>query len=37
MEIQRGSANKANRKEVWFDFDIRYRGENITKGFQKNK
>ena len=30
---------KANRKEVWLNFHIRYRGENIAKGlppFGKN-
>ena len=35
----RESANKTNRKEVWFGFHIRYRGENIAKGlppFSKN-
>ena len=38
-ERERESTNKANRKEVWFDFHIRYRGENIAKGlppFRKN-
>ena len=33
------NANKANRKEMWFDFRIRYTGENIGKGsplFSKN-
>ena len=31
-EKQRGRTNKANRKKVWFDFHIRYSGENIVKG-----
>ena len=36
---EKESTNKANGKEVWFDFHIRYRGENIAKGsppFSKN-
>ena len=28
---QRESTNKTIRKEVWFDFHIRHRGENIAK------
>ena len=37
-EIEREHKQR-NRKEVWFDFQIRYRGENIAKGlppFRKN-
>ena len=30
--MQRGSTNKVNRKKMWFDFHIRYRGENKAKG-----
>ena len=28
--IEREKDNKPNRKEVWFDFHIRYRAENIA-------
>ena len=31
---ERESAKKANRKAVWFNFHIGYRGENIAKGLQ---
>ena len=31
-ERKREITNKTNRKEIWFDFHIRCRGENIAKG-----